>query len=146
MNIFEHFGAFWTKKGCKLIKNISKVMSRSTPRSQRLTTPSSSRRPMPPLSPKPLLELLGAPVVGRNSPQWIRSANQSGSFFLLPPPQQSYVGDPEKAWNRVLSILRPRDCLGIFSGTARWSRRRFSGNFWGIAISPFIKREIDYLR
>ena len=39
MNIFEHFGAFWTKKGCKLIKNISKVISRSTPRSQRSIPP-----------------------------------------------------------------------------------------------------------
>ena len=136
MNIFEHFGAFWTKKGCKLIKNISKVMSRSTPRSQRLTTPSSSRRPMPPLSPKPLLELLGAPVVGRNSPQWIRSANQSGSFFLLPPPQQSYVGDPIVVGRNSPQWIRSANQSGSFFLLSP-KIGRFSGAPKGLESSAF---------
>ena len=92
-----------TAKPCRgpRVGSAPRSASRSAIGTQGLTTLSSSRRPMPPLSPKPLLELLGAPVVGRNSPQWIRSANQSGSFFLLPPPQQSYVGGPR--WVRLRS-------------------------------------------
>ncbi len=74
MNIFEHFGAFWTKKGCKLIKNISKVISKNS-----------------------LLRLSG----------YVRWWWVSGHI------------SPEKAWNRVLSILRPRDWFGIVSGLSR---------------------------
>ena len=114
MNIFEHFGAFWTKKGCKLIKNISKVISRSAIGSQRLTTLSSSRRPMPPLSPQ-IDRFAGTPVVGRNSAKGSRLATWSASFFLLSPKIGRFSGAPKGLESGAFDFTPPRlsrDFLG----------------------------------
>ena len=47
------------------------------------------------------------------------SLNRRATRASALPTNRQICGDPEMAWNRVLSLLRPRDCLEIVSGLSR---------------------------